>query len=147
MAKQNTPELNSNKQPANNGINYACKPAKIGTLIKAMTKQRGWTPKVTAEKLKISKDRVYRVFKCTCLSIPDTMKWSEVFAEDLLLLYRSNVKPLPDPIVALQKENDTLRKENTALEHEKDLLHKENNRLEAQNELLREQVKEFAGKK
>lgn len=140
MPKTNLPHIN---QP----VNYACKPAKVGAVIKGIMESQKITKERVANHMKVCKRTVENWLEQPYLSIPILMQLSELFQENLLLLYRPNIKPTPDASEALRKEIAALRKENTMLEDEKNRALNENLRLRAQNELLMAQVKEFAGKK
>jgi hypothetical protein len=123
------------------GENYAYKPFKIGPVLQAKAVAKGFDEKYIAAYLGIYWRSVYKIFEQSMLSIPKLMKWSEMFEENLLLLYRPNVKPPADPCEQMVKENVSLRKEVDRLEDslaaEKAFRLKDAGKIEELEELLK----------
>lgn len=111
--------------------------------IKNKAEEKKLKPKDVAGYLGIKPRQVYRIYKMKHVDMPMLFQCSEMLHENLLLEYRPNVKPLPNP---LQEENDRLRsyvKDDETYKGKYEALQKKVIVLEGQIELLERMVKEL----
>jgi hypothetical protein len=103
MAKKPTPYAGQTEPTSPPAGSYAYKPLKIGPLLKARAKEKGYNARYIGAKLGIYHRNVHREYKRVSMSMKQLLKWSEILDQNFLLLYHPNVKPLPNP---LQSELD-----------------------------------------
>lgn len=133
---QNTPKpINASANP-----NYACKPYKIGAVIKNLMEEKKISVETVAQYMNVTKRTVENWYEREYLFIPDLMKLSELFQKDMVPLYRSNVPPEPDPrdeeikkLKGYVKHLEGVEEENGIL---KNRLLKQEGRIEALEEQL-----------
>ncbi len=111
--------------------------------IKNKAEEKKLKPKDVAGYLGIKPRQVYRIYKMKHVDMPMLFQCSEMLQENLLLEYRPNVKPLPNP---LQEENDRLHsyvKDDESYKGRYEALQKKNLMYEAQIEVLEKLVMEL----
>src|SRR5260221_385907 len=110
MAKNNAGKKTLPTDAGEKITSYAYKPKLIGPVIAEIMERKQIDIKTIASKMDVTEHTVRNWLTYEYLSVDIMMQLSELLDQDLLLEYRSNVKPLPNPLQEeLDKKNGYLK--------------------------------------